>query len=112
MMNIDIHAQNIELNAPLREFIEEKMADIEHILSGLGEVAVRVEVGIPSQHHHSGPIFYAEANVTTPGQLFRAEASHHDLHAAIVEVKDELKNQVSRFKDKMREEQRQPSDLS
>jgi ribosomal subunit interface protein len=110
-MHIDIHAKNIELNAPLREFIEEKMADLEHTLANLGEVSARVEVGIPSQHHNSGPIFYAEANIKTPGQLFRAEANHHDLHAAIVEVKDELKGQVTRFKDKIREEQRQPSDV-
>ena len=109
-MRIDIHAQNIELNSPLREFIEEKMTDLEHSMANMGEISARVEVGIPSQHHNSGQIFYAEANVQASGQLFRAEARHHDLHAAIVEVKDDLKNQISRFKDRLREEQRQPSE--
>lgn len=107
-MNIDIHGKNIELNGPLRVFIEEKMGDLESMLAPLGEHAVRVEVGVPSQHHASGAIYYAEANITVGGELFRAEANHYDLHSAIVGVKDELKNQITRFKDKQRERQRQP----
>lgn len=109
-MNIDIHAESVELNKPLRTFIEEKMADLDRSVSTLGESSARVEVGIPSQHHNSGPIFYAEVNLKTPRHLFRAEMTHHDLHAAIVDVKDDLKNQIAKFKDKMREEHRQPAE--
>ena len=109
-MNIDIHAKNIELNPPLREFIEEKMGDLEHVIANMGEHAAYVEVGIPSQHHNTGPIFYAEANVKVSGELFRAEANHHDLHAAVIEVRDELKNQINRFKDKRREQHRQAAE--
>ncbi len=110
-MNIDIHAKNIELNAPLRTFIEEKMGDLEHVVASMGEVTVRVEVAIPSNHHASGAKFYTEANMTVSGQLFRAEANHFDLHSSIVEVKEDLRNQISRFKDKQREQQRQPSEV-
>jgi putative sigma-54 modulation protein len=110
-MNIDIHAENIELNAPLRTFIEEKMSDLDRTVSRLGEYSARVEVGIPSQHHNTGPIFYAEVNLKTPSHLFRAEATHHDLHAAIVDVKDDLKNQIAKFKDRLREEHRQAPEL-
>jgi len=109
-MNIDIHAKNIELNAPLRAYIEEKFGDLERLMSTMGEYSIRVEVAIPSQHHATGPVFYSEVNVSVGGQFFRAEANHFDLHSAIVEVKDELKNQINRFKDKQREQQRQPSE--
>lgn len=110
-MKIDIHAKNIELNAPLRTFIEEKIGDLENILATMGEYSARVEVAIPSQHHASGAIYYTEANIAVGGQLFRAEANHFDLHSSIVEVKDDLKNQINRFKDKQREKQRQPSEV-
>ncbi|MBP6885672.1 MAG: ribosome-associated translation inhibitor RaiA [Candidatus Pacebacteria bacterium] len=107
-MNIDIHAKNIELNAPLRTFIEDKIGDLEHILSTLGEYTVRVEVAIPSQHHASGAIYYTEANITVGSHLFRAESNHFDLHSSIVDVKEDLKNQITKFKDKQREQERQP----
>lgn len=108
-MNINIHAKNLDLNAPLRVFIEEKMADIERVLGDVGPAQMHVEVGIPSQHHHSGPIYYAEVNLTVGGQLMRAEATNYDLHAAVVDIKDELKVQVKKFKDKLTKAQRQPS---
>lgn len=105
-MQVDIHAKGLELNAPLRAFIEEKMGDVEHLLGDSGPVLVRVEVGIPSKHHQSGPIFYAEANVDLLGHLLRAESTNYDLHSAIVDVKDELKVQIKKFKDKAQDSQR------
>lgn len=100
-MNIDISAKNLELNAPLREFIEEKIGDIEHLLGQSHPAHVRVEVGIPSHHHASGQIFYAEANITVSGgHLIRAQSTNYDLYAAIVDVKNDLKIQIKKFKEK------------
>ena len=106
-MHIDIHAKDVELNAPLREFIEEKMSDAGRLAEGMGAASVKVEVGIPSQHHHKGEKFYAEANLTVGGHLLRAEAMHHDLHSAIVDVKEELKLQISKLKDRLTERGRE-----
>lgn len=100
-MQVDIYAKNLELNAPLRAFIEEKMSDIEHLLGRSGTAHAKVEVGVPSNHHTKGPIFYAEVNLTVGGgHLLRAQATNYDLHAAIVDVKDELKVQIKKFKEK------------
>jgi ribosomal subunit interface protein len=107
-MNINIHAKNLELNAPLRTFIEEKMADIEHLVGESGPAQVQVEVGIPSQHHNSGSIYYAEANLTIGGHLLRAESTNYDLHSAVVDVKDQLKVLIKKFKEKLAGGQRQP----
>lgn len=108
-MQVDIHAQNIELNAPLRAFIEEKMRDIEHLVGQGGQVHAHVEVSIPSNHHQSGPIYRAEVNLSIGGTLLRAESSNYDLHSAIVDVKDEMKMQVKKFKEKLQEKDRQPA---
>jgi ribosomal subunit interface protein len=109
-MRIDIHTKNLELNPPLRTFIEEKTADIEHVLGTEGEVHIRWEVGIPSQHHNSGSIFYAEANLTINGHLLRAEATNYDMHSAIVDVKDDVKIQVKKFKERLQDAERQPAE--
>ena len=102
-MQIDIHAKNIELNPPLRVFIEEKIGDLEHLIGRSGPAHAKVEVGIPSHHHASGSIFYAEVNLTIAGShLLRAQATNYDLHAAIVDARDELKVQIKKFKDRDR----------
>lgn len=107
-MQIDIRAKGLALNAPLRTFIEEKVGDLERQLGDVGPVLFRVEVGIPSQHHQSGPIYYAEVNVDLNGRVLRAESTNYDLHAAIVDVKDELKVQIQKFKERLTERGRQP----
>jgi ribosomal subunit interface protein len=107
-MQIDIHAQNLELNATLRAFIEEKIGDVERVVGDAGPAHAKVEVGIPSNHHQSGPIYYAEINLTVGGQLLRAEAKNYDLHSAIVDAKDDLKVQIKKFKEKLLEKDRQP----
>jgi ribosomal subunit interface protein len=110
-MQIDIHAKGLELNAPLRTFIEEKSADVEHLLGDYGDAVMKWEVGLPSQHHQSGPIFYAEANITLGGgPLLRAEASNYDLHSAIVDVKDELKILIKKFKERREDAERHPAE--
>lgn len=109
-MHIDIYSKNLELNAPLREFIEEKISDLEHILGTIGPVKARVEVGVPSQHHNKGSIYYAEVNIDINGQVLRAESTNYDLHAAIVDVKDDMKVQISKFKERMQDATRHPSE--
>jgi len=109
-MQVDIHAKGLELNAPLRAFIEEKMADIERLLGESGPALARVEVGISSQHHQSGPIYYAEVNLDLLGHLLRAESTNYDRHSAIVDVKDELKVLVKKHKERLEDAQRHPAE--
>jgi len=108
-MRTDIHAKGVELNQPLRTFVEEKTADLEHLIGEQGEASIRWEVGLPSHHHNSGPVFYAEANLSLGGHLLRAEANNHDLHSAIVDVKDDLKVQIKKFRERAQDAQRQPA---
>lgn len=101
-MKIDITTKNIELDNPLRVFIEEKIGGLEHVIGDMTAEA-RVEIGKPSKHHHSGPIFYAEGHIKLGGTLLRAEKQHEDLRAAIVDVKEALHTQIKKFKEKHRD---------
>ena len=109
-MQIDIYTKNVELNQTLRTFVEEKIGDLEHLLGDVGPVRAHVEVGLPSQHHQKGAVYYAEANLDLNGQVLRAESTNYDLHAAIVDVKDDLKVQIAKYKERMQDTQRHPDE--
>ena len=113
-MKISIKATNIKLNPELREFIEEKINDLEKISSifqknedlwkGKAKTKAWVEVGKLVLSHQTGPWHYAECQIELPGKSFRAVSEREDLKVAIVEVKDELERQLKKYKEKTREE--------
>ena len=105
-MKIDIVSKNITLDEPLKVFIEEKIGGLDHFIAGPS--SVHVEIGKPSQHPRAGITFYAEANLKLGGALLRAQATHRDLRSAIVDVKDELKGEIKKFKEKRTDLSRKP----
>ena len=98
-MKLNIYVKNIELDNPLRTFVEQKMSDIERLLAK-EDALIKFEIGKLSKHHRTGLVFFAEANVSFGGKLLRAEAKHVDLRAAIVEVKDDLRVQIGKLKER------------
>ena len=106
-MKIQVFYKNISSDGPLEEFIKDKIGGLDHII-GNDKSSVKVEVGKPSKHHHSGPVFYAEANLSMGSNLLRAEAFGEDLRAAIVKVKEELHLQITKFKEKRTDSSRHP----
>jgi ribosomal subunit interface protein len=113
-MKINLSYKNIAPDEPLRVFIEEKIGGLEKYIgppagkAGSGPIEARVELALPSKHHRSGPVFYAEANLKVGGKLLRATSQNEDMRAAIVEVKDELQKQIKKFKEKKRDISRKP----
>ena len=101
-MNINIYGKNITLDEALKVFVEDRIGGLEKFL-GQGPVEARVEIGLPSKHHRSGRIYYAEVNLRTGGKLLRATCQHEDLRNAIVDVKNELQKQIKKFKDKKKD---------
>ena len=115
-MKIDILTKNIDLDEPLRVFVNEKIGGLEHFLKSFGdtdEIYARVEIGKSSKHHNKGPFFYAETNIHIgQGQvLFRGQSEREVLRDAITEVKNELQTQIRRYKDKMTEKDRKPREI-
>ena len=108
-MKIDITTKNISLDPALEIFVREKIGGLDHLI-GNGDGEARVEIGKPSQHHRSGPVFYAEVNLKLGGALLRATCQHEDLRNAIADVKNELQIQIKKFKEKRTDLERQPQE--
>lgn len=107
-MKIIISTKNISLDGPLEVFIKDKIGGLKKFIDG-DAVEARVEVGLPSKHHRSGRIYYAEVNLNVGGKLLRATCQHEDLRNAIVDVKNEIQAQIKKFKNKRRDVLRKPS---
>lgn len=106
-MKLDILYKNITSDEPLKFFVNDKIGGLEKFI-GAGPIEARVEIGLPSKHHRSGRIYYAEVNLKVGGKLLRATCQHEDLRNAIVDAKNELQRQLKKFKDKKRNLSRQP----
>ena len=106
-MTITISTKNISLDEPLENFVREKIGGLDKLI-GNDKSEARVEIGKPSQHHKSGRVFRAEVNIRMGGVLLRASCEHEDLRNAIVDVKDELQEQIRKFKEKRTDLARQP----
>lgn len=109
-MKITIKGTNIELTDSVYQYIHKKIESLDKFVQNVGEDAQRgnppiecwVEVERTTRHHKTGDIFRAEAQIRLPGaSSVRAEATKWDMHQAIDEVKDELQQQLKRYKGKM-----------
>lgn len=96
-MKIKILFKNITPDEALKTFIGDKIGGLDKII-GHDESTARVEIGMPSKHHRSGRIYYAEVNLKIGGRLLRASCQHEDLRNAIIYTKRELKKQIENFK--------------
>lgn len=104
-MNISIHANNTELTAALREYTEKKMEGLVKYFDRITSAAV--DIGLISNHHQKGKIFYAEVNIHLPqGKMIRVRKEAEDLYKAIDKVKDHLKVELDELKSRMRAKDR------
>lgn len=102
-MRLQIKATGFELTPSLRQFIEDKLGGLENILKRWDEndsVIIRVEVAKNTKHHQKGNIFYVEANIDLPKKVIRVEEVGEDMREAVDKLKDRLKNEVSKIKEK------------
>lgn len=101
-MKVIIKPTNIDLNDALEKYVNDKLDSLNKLLQDFDPdiIQARVEIGKPSKHHKSGPVFYAEINLSLPGKLLRADATHLDLRYAINQAKDELERQIEKYKNK------------
>ncbi len=98
-MKIAIKATNMELTDPIRDYVNEKIGDVEKFYDGI--IDARVEVGKTTNHHNKGDVFRAEVNLRVPEKgIIRAESTQSDLYMAITEVKNDLHRQLKSHKEK------------
>ena len=105
-MRIQVKATGFELTPALNQFIEEKFRGLEKFLSDWDEnnsVILRIEVSKNTKHHNKGMVWYAEANLNLPQKVLRVEELSEEMHAAIDKLKDRLKTDLLKLKDKLAE---------
>lgn len=103
-MQIKIKVTNIELTNALESYVEEKIQSIEKFAIAHEEEnpIVQVEIGKTTNHHRSGEVFRAEANLVVRGKRFHAHSSKDDLYAAIDDLREELVRELTSHKGKER----------
>ena len=97
-----IKTKDLNLTDTIEDYLEKKLASLEKFLSDFNQESIiaEIEVGRTTRHHQTGDIFRAEINLSINGKLFRVESERDDLYAAIDEVRDDLEQEIRKFKTK------------
>lgn len=84
----------------MEDYCQKKMVSLGKFLKRINPALIKaeIEIGRTTRHHKSGDVFRAEINLSVGGNLFRAEAVNDDLYAAVDEVRDELEQEIKKFK--------------
>ncbi len=108
-MNITFQGTNLDLNDDIRAFVEEKLNDAFKAFGKINTDPIRVAVELErtTRHHRKGDTLYrAEANVSVPGRLIRAEESSDDLKQAIVAMKETLTREIRQWRERYLDKRR------
>jgi len=101
-MNINISAQNLDLTDAYKTYIEEKLHSLDKFVSKIDPDSVQawVIVARTTNHHKHGDVYHTEVNLRVSGETYRARAEGADARAIIDEVKDRLKEELIKHKEK------------
>ena len=106
-MKIIIKTKNIRLDGEMENFIESKIGPLDKFLGMLKQEKVEkgkpldeffIEVEKETKHHRTGPYFFAKAYIHLPGKTLVAQSESDDIKTAIVDVKDEMQQELKKYK--------------
>lgn len=100
-MNIVIKATNLSLTPGIKQYVEDALGSLSKMVKNSGEtIEARVEVGRSTYHHKKGEIFFAEVNLGLGKNLLRARSENLDVYSAVDEMRDQLRQELYKFKGK------------
>lgn len=103
-MRLQIKATGFELTPSLQGLVEKKFSGLEKFLATWEinrELLLRVEIAKNTKHHNKGMVWYAEANLDLPQKVLRIEETNEAMQAAIDKLKDRLKKELLKLKDRL-----------
>lgn len=105
-MNIDLKYTQFEPADNTEEYARKRIGSLARALKSFEkthEITAFVEIARSTRHHRKGNVFYAEAmfEVVPGGKKFRAESTGPDIRMALDQVKEKLKKEIRRYKDKL-----------
>ncbi|MEK7160509.1 MAG: ribosome-associated translation inhibitor RaiA [Patescibacteria group bacterium] len=101
-MKIIFKKKDFVITPSIEIYVEKKMETLEKFFKSFGEEKriIEVELGKVTARHKTGDIFRAEINLNLGGKMFRAESAREDLFTAIDETRDDLEQEIKKFKEK------------
>lgn len=99
-MVINIKGTEIELTEALKQYATEKANMLKKFFDNIQQADI--DIGMRNQHRNKGKIYYAEFNLHIPNKIIRVSKDSEDLYKAIDKVKDHLKVELEKAKEKMR----------
>jgi len=101
-MQIIFKKKDFTITPAIESYVEKKMETLEKFFKSFGEEKriIEVELGKSTGKQKSGNIFRAEININLGGKMFRAESEQADIYAAIDEMRDDLEQEIKKFKEK------------
>lgn len=106
-MIVRVQGTNLDLSDQLYAFVRNKLEDAFRALGALDRDPVKVDVELEeTTRRHPQELedqrrYRAEANVTVPGHLIRAEGSADTLEQSIVEMKHRLTRELREWREQM-----------
>ena len=113
---MDLKYTKFEPAKDIEAYAVKRFATLTHFLKSFEkthEITLFVEIARTTRHHRKGDVFYAEAmfEATPGGKKFRASSTGSDIRGAIDEVKEKLKKEIRRTKDKLVSSRTRPRSL-
>lgn len=96
-MNISIKGTNYKLNQEIKEYVVEKVNNLEKYSNR--NLSARVELE-RDRHHKKGDVMRAEIMLQANGKIMRAEAISEDVFASVDLMIPKIKEQISKLKSK------------
>ncbi|NQV90833.1 ribosome-associated translation inhibitor RaiA [Candidatus Uhrbacteria bacterium] len=102
-----ISVNHIELTPAIEKYVRSRIQKLSKIVQHMEPATIRVEVGKPSTQRKKGAdLFYAELQATIQDMTFRANRNDTNVYKAIEKARDDLHQQILKWKKKGRSIQR------
>ena len=102
-MKLNIKTKDIELSDSLSSYANKKINVLNKLLSSYdkeGSLLVDLELARTTKHHQKGDVYAVVANVEFGGNMIRADHTGENLYKGIGIVRDILKREIRKHKDK------------
>ncbi len=97
-MQLNLTGHHVDLTSPLRDYVDSKMERLERHFDNLTDIHVILSV---EKLRHK-----AEATLHVSGGRLYADATEHDMYAAIDALTDKLDRQIKKHKEKVTDHHR------
>lgn len=98
-MEILVSSKKFTLTDAVVQYAEKKIETVEKFFSNI--IKAEVIVGMETNRHQKGDVFYAECKLSVPGTELFAKSEAKDAYQALDLLKDNMEREVKKYKEKL-----------